>query len=107
MYRISFYVPDEHCEAVKNALFAIGAGKIGDYEQCAWQTQGTGQYLPLPNSQPYQGKANQLSKTIEYKVEMVCPDAIINKALQTLVLAHPYETPAYEAYKIATADETE
>ncbi len=47
MYKICFYVPESHLEKVKEALFATGAGRIGDYDHCCWQTRGTGQFRPL------------------------------------------------------------
>jgi len=105
MYRITFYVPADHLEAVKLALFSAGAGKIGDYEHCAWQTAGHGQYKPLAGSQPFRGETDQLQQEQEYKVEMVCAKEHIKPVLQALLDAHPYETPAYEAYPILTLDQ--
>ena len=105
MYKISFYVPKTHCESVKNALFSAGAGKIGQYENCAWQTSGTGQYRPLSESEPYHGDKGKLCHADEYKVEMICDNRHIKNALETLIESHPYETPAYEAYPFVTADD--
>ena len=56
MYRINFYVPETHLEIVKDALFQAGAGKIGHYDHCCWQTKGTGQFRPLDSSSPHIGK---------------------------------------------------
>ena len=56
MYKLCFYVPDSHLEAVKKAVFAIGAGRIGAYDSCCWQVLGQGQYRPLEGSQPFLGK---------------------------------------------------
>ena len=47
MYKLAFYVPQENLEAVKQALFATGAGRIGDYDSCCWQVKGVGQFRPL------------------------------------------------------------
>jgi hypothetical protein len=105
MYKLSFYVPESHLEAVKNALFAKGAGQYKAYDQCCWQVPGVGQYRPLPNSQPYCGKVNQLERVAEYKVEMICDDAVIKEIVQTLLSVHPYEEPAYEVYKILTVED--
>ena len=102
MYRISFYVPASHLNEVKQALFALGVGQLGDYEHCAWQTKGQGQFRPLSGSSPFIGTTDTLETTEEYKVEMVCPDALIKHALTTLCEAHPYEEPAYAAYRILT-----
>ena len=100
MYKITFYVPEKHLELVKNALFSKGAGKIGNYECCAWQTPGIGQYRPLSGSRPYLGFQDQIEKIKEYLVEMVCEDDFLQAALNELIRTHPYETPAYAAWKI-------
>ncbi len=105
MYKLSFYVPESHLEPVKSALFAKGAGHYKAYDQCCWQVRGEGQFRPLVNSEPYLGRVNQLEKVVEYKVEMICTDAVIKEVVQTLLSVHPYEEPAYEVYKILTADE--
>lgn len=100
MYKITFYVPKEHLESVKNALFLKGAGKVGNYEYCAWQTSGTGQYRPLSGSQPYLGSKGQIKKVKEYLVEMVCEDHYLKATLNELIRTHPYETPAYAVWRI-------
>ncbi len=102
MYQISFYVPASHVEQVKNALFAAGAGRLGGYEHCAWQTLGQGQFKPLPGSTPYSGKVDQLESVEEYKVEMICAEDCISAALQALLAVHPYEQPAYSICKMLT-----
>lgn len=100
MYKITFYVPESHLETVKNALFDKGAGIIGNYSRCAWQTKGTGQFKALADSQPHTGKQGQLETVDEYLVEMVCDDKHVNTVLAELINAHPYETPAYSAWEI-------
>ena len=100
MYKLSFYVPASHLEQVKSALFEVGAGQYKDYDRCCWQTLGEGQFRPLPGSQPYLGETDKLEKIAEYKVEMICSDALIKTALQALIEAHPYEQPAYDVYQI-------
>lgn len=102
MFKICFYVPQSHAEEVKNAMFAQGAGKIGDYGHCAWQVLGEGQFLPLSGSNPFTGKHNQLEKVNEYKIEMVCDDQSIQAAIHALKEAHPYEEPAYHVWRLET-----
>lgn len=105
MYQLIFYVPVSHLETVKSALFKAGAGCIGDYEHCAWQTFGKGQFRPLNASKPFIGAINQLETLEEYKVEMVCESGQIKLALQALLTAHPYQTPAYRVFEIKTIDD--
>ena len=100
MYKITFYVPEDHLEKIKDALFTKGAGKIGNYDHCAWQTLGTGQYRPLAGSYPYLGYEGQIKTVKEYLVEMVCEEACFQTVLDELIRVHPYETLAYAAWKI-------
>jgi structural hemagglutinin/hemolysin toxin protein RtxA len=100
MYKICFYVPETHLEEVKNAMFAQGAGKIGDYSCCAWQVLGEGQFLPLDGSHAFVGKKNQLEKQPEYKVEMVCSPHFIHEVIAALKNTHPYEEVAYQAWRV-------
>ena len=102
MYKLCFYVPESHLDAVKNALFEAGAGSCQDYDQCCWQILGEGQFRPLPGSQPYLGSSHVLHKLPEYKVEMICRANAVKAAVGALLRVHPYHRPAYEVYKILT-----
>lgn len=99
IYRINVYVPASHLGVVKAALFAAGAGKIGDYDSCCWQTLGQGQFRPLEGSQPYLGQTGQVETVEEYKVELVCAGDSIKSAIEAMIQAHPYEEPAYDIYQ--------
>lgn len=100
MYKICFYVPITHVDQVKNAMFASGAGKIGNYSYCAWQILGEGQFMPLEGSNAFIGAQNYLEKVAEYKVEMVCDSQYIREVVAALKEAHPYEEPAYQIIKL-------
>ena len=100
MYKLEFYVPETHLEKVKEAVFQTGAGKIGDYDCCCWQTEGIGQFRPLENSSPYLGNKMKLEKINEFKVELVCEKYFLDKAIAALKNLHPYETPAYQYWLI-------
>ncbi|VVC76654.1 Putative GTP cyclohydrolase 1 type 2 [Aquicella siphonis] len=100
MYKICFYVPASHVEEVKNSMFSKGAGKIGNYACCAWQTLGEGQFMPLEGSHAFLGQPDQLEKVDEYKVEMVCTDLLLHDAIAALKAAHPYEEPAYQVWRL-------
>ncbi|MGB3611997.1 MAG: YqfO family protein [Cellvibrio sp.] len=101
MYKLVFFVPETHVEAVKTAVFAAGAGRIGNYDCCAWQTLGEGQFRPLPGSDPFLGNTGTLETVAEYRVEMVCADERIADALKALRQAHPYEEPAFDIWRLA------
>ncbi len=99
MYLLHFYVPEDHAEKVKDAVFAAGAGRIGAYDRCAWEVLGQGQYRPLSGSNPFLGQVGQTERVAELKVEMVCDEASIQAVIKALKAAHPYETPAYHVIK--------
>jgi len=102
MYVLSFLVPEQSLETVKNAIFMTGAGRIDAYQHCAWQTLGEGQFMPLSGSNPFIGETNRLEKVAEYKVEIVCTKEQIKNAVMALKEAHPYEAPAYQVIRIET-----
>ncbi len=104
MYKIAFFIPEEGKEDLKGKLFKVGAGEFNGYSECSWECQGTGQFRPLEGSDPYIGKSNTLEHVKEFRVEMICEDHLIKIALQTLIKYHPYEEPAYEAWKIETLE---
>jgi len=100
MYKLCFFVPLTHAEQVKAEVFLTGAGRIGDYDQCSWETLGTGQFRPLSGSDPFLGETGVLEKVEELKIELVCEDELICSAVAALKKAHPYEEPAYEVLKL-------
>ncbi|MFT7824118.1 MAG: NGG1p interacting factor NIF3 [Sulfurimonas sp.] len=100
MYKLNFFVPADHKETVKNALFGIGAGKYENYEHCSFETLGTGQFKPVGEADPYLGKVGEVERVEEYKVEMVCSDGLIENAVRTLKKVHPYEEVAYEVFRL-------
>lgn len=101
MYKLCFYVPEEQLEQVKTACFEAGAGQIGDYDSCAWQTLGQGQFRPLDGAKPFIGNTNELETVAEWKVEMVCADDCIAAVVSAMKQAHPYEEPAYDVWQLA------
>jgi len=105
MYRINVYVPEDYAEQVKQAMFAAGAGRIGLYEHCCWQTQGHGQFKPLAGSDAFIGQVNQLETVAELKIEMVCEAECIKAVVQAMIAAHPYEEPAYDVYQAFTLND--
>ncbi|AVI64304.1 NIF3 1 [Halomonas sp. GFAJ-1] len=101
MYKLAFFVPVENAENVKEAVFETGAGRIGDYEACCFQTRGTGQFRPLKGANPHMGQVGALETVEEYKIELVCEDELIKAAITALKLAHPYEEVAYDVWQLA------
>lgn len=100
MYTLCFYVPVASLETVKTAVFAAGAGRIGNYEHCCWQVEGQGQFRPLAGSKPALGRLGEIEKVREYRVEMVCEAGCIAAAVSALKQAHPYEEPAWHVLEV-------
>lgn len=100
MLELTFYVPQSHLEEVKEAVFAAGAGHMGDYDRCCWQTMGEGQFRPLQGADPYIGEPGEVAQVKEYKVEMICDEAKLPSIIAALKQAHPYEEPAYNVHRL-------
>jgi len=100
MYKLCFFVPAAFAEKVKQAVFETGAGRLGNYKECAWQTSGQGQFKPLSAANPFIGTQGQLERVEELRVELLCRDEIIREAVCELKKAHPYECPAYDVVKL-------
>ena len=66
MYKLCFFVPEAAAETVKEAVFEVGAGRIGNYDKCCWQVKGTGQFRPLAGSSPHLGEHGRVEKVEEF-----------------------------------------
>jgi hypothetical protein len=104
MFHIAFYVPENDAEKVKEAMFATGAGAIGNYERCSFEYRGIGQFMPKQESRPFIGHIDILEKVNEIKIEMVCDKQFLKAAITALKSTHPYETPAYYVTEIVRID---
>lgn len=105
MYQIYFYVPKESLNKVKEAMFAAGAGQIGDYQKCAWQVEGVGQFMPKVGANPAIGEIDKLEEVVELRVEMVCKKEKIKEVVKAMLHNHPYEEVAYGILPILTLKE--
>lgn len=99
MIHFAFYVPVSHAEEVKKSVFLAGAGRIGNYEYCSFESEGTGQFRPMKGSQAFVGQIGEIERVSELKIEMVLEDQVLKAVIDALKKSHPYETPAYYAIK--------
>jgi dinuclear metal center YbgI/SA1388 family protein len=90
------FVPQENAEAVRIAIFAAGAGEIGDYSQCSWSVTGIGQFLPGDTASPAIGRVGAIERVVEDRVEVIAPAGARREVLAALRAAHPYEEPAFD-----------
>jgi dinuclear metal center YbgI/SA1388 family protein len=100
LYKLATYCPVASTEQICEALFANGAGHIGNYDKCAFQTKGTGSYRALEGANPTIGKINSQHFEPETKIEVVFPKHRKNQILAALKEAHPYEEVAFEIFEL-------
>jgi dinuclear metal center YbgI/SA1388 family protein len=102
-YKLVTFVPEKDHEKVSSALFAAGAGRIGNYSSCSFQLHGRGTFFGNEGSNPVAGKPGQLERVDEMRLEMVVPIAIVDRVIMALRKSHPYEEAAFDLYPLATA----
>ena len=96
--KLVVYVPKENVEELKESLFNVGAGKIGNYKNCSFQTYGEGTFLPLDKAIPNVG-INGVQETVEeVKIELVYPKEIEITLINEMKKTHPYEEVSYQIY---------
>jgi hypothetical protein len=99
--KLVVFVPADALDAVRDAVFAAGAGRIGDYERCSWYTPGTGTFLGGESTSPAVGERGQEERVPEVRLETVYPVERETEVVQALREAHPYEEPAFDLYVLA------
>jgi hypothetical protein len=103
VHKLVVFVPREALEEVRDALFAAGAGRIGDYERCSWYTAGTGTFLGGEDTAPSVGEKGREERVLELRLETVVPVERLAEVVAALKQAHPYEEPAYDVYALVDA----
>jgi len=99
--KLVVFVPTEALDTVREALFAAGAGRIGNYERCSWYTQGTGTFLAGEGAEPTLGEPGREERVPELRLETVYPTDREEDVIRALRAAHPYEEPAFDLYPLA------
>lgn len=95
------FVPRDAVERIRMALASAGAGNIGEYELCSFESDGFGTFQGNENSNPAVGKRGRLERVGEIRLEMVCAGRAVPLLVETLRAFHPYEEPAYDVYELA------
>jgi hypothetical protein len=98
--KLVVFVPAGSLDAVRDAVFAAGAGRIGDYERCSWSTEGTGTFVGGPGTAPAVGRAGVEERVPEVRLETVFPAERQEAVVAALRAAHPYEVPAFDVYAL-------
>jgi hypothetical protein len=98
--KLVVFVPSEALDAVRDALFAAGAGRIGDYERCSWYTEGVGTFFGGKGTLPAVGERGREERVPEVRLETVFPEDRHEDVVAALRRAHPYEEPAFDIYPL-------
>ena len=105
MYKLVWFAPREAVDVTRQAVFAAGAGQIGNYTHCSWYGAGTGTFLGGKGSDPSVGEAGREERVNELRVETVVPAERARDVIAALRAAHPYEEVAYDLYPLVDLDE--
>lgn len=100
LVKLVVYVPETHTDAVREAITQAGAGYIGRYSHCTFQSTGLGKFLPLAGTNPYLGTIGKLETVEEVRLETIMPEKISRKVIRAMLKAHPYEEAAYDVYPL-------
>lgn len=94
--RLVTFVPTEHAEQVRTAIFSAGGGHVGNYSECSFNTSGEGTFLANEGTDPFIGKIGERHTEPEVKIEIIFPQWIENAVITAMKTAHPYEEVAYD-----------
>ena len=100
LLKLVTFVPDHAAEKLRKALFKAGAGHIGNYSSCSFNTEGEGTFLALEDSHPYCGEIGQLHTEKEVRIETVFPAYLKAPVISSLLSVHPYEEPVFDLYQL-------
>jgi dinuclear metal center YbgI/SA1388 family protein len=99
-YKLVVFVPDADLAGVSDALFAAGAGNIGQYSQCSFRLAGTGTFFGSEAANPTVGQKGRREEVSEWRLEVVCPEPVLDQVVAAMRRAHSYEEPAYDIYPL-------
>ncbi len=98
--KVAVFVPESDLNKVADAMFAAGAGVIGQYTQCSFRLAGTGTFFGSDASNPAVGQKGRREDVSEWRLEAVCPENKVDAVVRALRVAHSYEEPAYDVYTL-------
>lgn len=101
LYKLAVFVPKESLDDVRAAVCGAGGGVIGEYRYCTFSTPGQGTFQGSDKTEPYTGKAGQLEKVDELRLEVLVEKNVLSEVLSAMISAHPYEEVAYDLYPLA------
>lgn len=106
LYKLVVYVPKTHEEVVRKSLGKSKAGYIGNYSHCTFNTNGIGTFKPENEANPFIGTIGEVEKVEEVKIETIVQKSLLQKTINMMIKAHPYEEVAYDIYKLENKGES-
>ena len=105
LIKLVTFAPLTNTTALLEALYAAGAGQIGHYKNCSFQTEGTGTFTPTAAAKPYIGELEKPENVRENRLEVILPGHLKNQVVAALIAAHPYEEVAYDLYRLENVNQ--
>jgi dinuclear metal center YbgI/SA1388 family protein len=100
IYKIVVFVPQSHLDKVRKAMSEAGAGRIGNYFECSFASDGKGTFVPDEEASPYIGQPGKFESVDEARLEMVVEKSLVAAVVNEMLKAHPYEEAAYDIYPL-------
>lgn len=98
--KLAVFVPRDHVDAVRSAMFASGAGTVGAYDECSFSVEGTGTFRAGEGATPFIGRKGEWHGEAEERVEVLCPSTREQAVVEAMRAAHPYEEVAFDLYPL-------
>ncbi|HHV19628.1 MAG TPA: Nif3-like dinuclear metal center hexameric protein, partial [Thermoanaerobacterales bacterium] len=98
--KLVVFAPKGYEDTVRNAMGDAGAGHIGNYSDCSFNTEGFGTFKPLDGTKPFIGEKGKLEKANEIRIETIIPENLQKKVINAMIKAHPYEEVAFDIYPL-------
>lgn len=100
LQKLVVFCPDAHAEELRQALFSAGAGRIGNYDACSFNTSGEGSFRANAEAKPFVGEVNKMHREPEIRIETVFPKYLAKQVIKAMKATHPYEEVAYDIYQL-------
>ncbi len=100
LIKLVYFVPTEQADETRKAVFEAGAGHIGNYDMCSYNTEGKGSFRAGEETNPFVGNKGEVHFEQEVRVETIFPKHLRNKIISALINSHPYEEVAYDLYPL-------
>jgi hypothetical protein len=98
--KLAVFVPHDHLDPVRTAMFEAGAGHIGGYDSCSFNLEGKGTFRGGEDTDPYSGSKGEFHQEPETRVETIVPVHLLGRVIQAMKSVHPYEEVAYDLYPL-------